>query len=438
MITRETPNRTEPTTMAPRLDLRRACAAALLLAATALAACDTKVVNPGRINDKYLEDQLAQPAIVNGAGRALASGINWVGYTGAAVAREIHPAGSTGSFGITPQWQRGQLETTDRDLNDQWEQTQRARWTAEHAAAVVEAAALSDTLLARSYIYAGFANRVLGDNMCDAVIDGSAKQANSEYWKRAEDYFTKAMAHGTAAQKQQAQAGRAQARIWLGKWTEAVADAQAIPTSFSYAIPYFDIGDQVQYNRIQWSVGTKPYRAHTEWNTWVEKYYADTKDPRVPYIKPLDASGKEMEGDAAIECCGKVPWYPEAKYTSPASPIRLASGREMRLIEAEAKLRDGDFAGALTLINAVRTDAKAPAVTATTLVDTWTLLKRERAIELWLESRRLGDLRRWSAANTPGALDPLEQVGAQSHLTKQDLCFPISPSEKDTNPNLQS
>ncbi|MBX6362772.1 MAG: RagB/SusD family nutrient uptake outer membrane protein [Gemmatimonadetes bacterium] len=436
MTTRSPSYRTEPTTMPSRLQRRLTRAAALVLLA-GLAACDTRVVNPGRINDQYLQDPGAQPAIVNGAGRALASGINWVGYTGAAVAREIHPAGSTGSFGITPQWQKGVLDPEDRDLNDHWEQTQRGRWTAEHAAAVVEAAPLNDTLLARAYIYAGFANRVLGDNMCDAVIDGGPKQPNSAYWTRAEEYFTKAMSHGTATQKLQAQAGRAQARVWLGKWSEAVADAKAIPTSFSYAIPYYNIGEDAQRNRIQWSVGNGPYRAHTQWNTWVEKYYADTQDPRVPYSKPLDKDGNPMLGDAAIECCGKVLWYPQQKYKTPDAPIRLASGHEMRLIEAEAKLRDGDFTGALALINEVRADAGAPPVTASTLVDTWTLLKRERAIELWLEARRLGDLRRWKADNTPGALDPLEQVGPQSHLTQQDLCFPIAPSEKDTNPNLQ-
>jgi starch-binding outer membrane protein, SusD/RagB family len=77
------------------------------------------------------------------------------------------------------------------------------------------------------------------------------------------------------------------------------------------------------------------------------------------------------------------------------------------------------------------------AVAATTLDEGWRLLKRERGIELWLEARRLGDLRRWKASNTPGALDPLESVGAGSHLARQDLCFPIARSERETNPNFR-
>ncbi len=68
--------------------------------------------------------------------------------------------------------------------------------------------------------------------------------------------------------------------------------------------------------------------------------------------------------------------------------------------------------------------------------EAWALLKRERGIDLWLEGRRLGDLRRWQEDNTPGALDPREVVGEASHLQVQDLCFPISKAERDRNPNL--
>jgi hypothetical protein len=110
----------------------------------------------------------------------------------------------------------------------------------------------------------------------------------------------------------------------------------------------------------------------------------------------------------------------------------------MRLIEAEPKLRGSDIPGAFTLINAVRTNAGATALAVPTAIDeAWRLLKRERGIELWLEARRLGDLRRWKENNTPGALDPLESVGTASHLTRQDLCFPIARSERETNPNLR-
>ena len=102
--------------------------------------CDTKVINPGPVNDVFLNERSAALAMVNGAGRALAQGINWIGYTGAAVSREIHPAGSTGSFGITQRWQTGDLTTDDNDISVHWEQAQRARWLAEETLRRMEAA----------------------------------------------------------------------------------------------------------------------------------------------------------------------------------------------------------------------------------------------------------------------------------------------------------
>ena len=421
-----------------------ALAAVLLIAPVA---CDTNVSNPGPVQDEFLNDRNAAAAMVSGAGRALSSGLNWISYTGAAVAREIHPAGSTGSFGISNRWQTGELGADDSDLDTHWEQAQRARWVAEEAIRRLEKAgdpppgslqtlAAYRNALQLAYLYAGFANRLLGENMCDGVIDGSGKLPNSVYFTRAESLFTKAIAvtGGTAAtiatQATAAYAGRAQARIYLGKWAEATSDAGQVAISFVYNMPYYNIGDDAQRNRIAWAMGNTPYRAHTEWSTWYYDYSQATKDPRVPITVT------SLLGDAAIECCGKVPFYPEAKMNTSASPTRLASGREMRLIEAEAKLRSGDVTGAMTTINTVRTNAGAPTITATTTDEAWRLLKRERGIELWLEARRLGDMRRWKATNTPGALDPLELPGAGSHLKQQDLCFPISTSERQTNPKL--
>jgi starch-binding outer membrane protein, SusD/RagB family len=423
-----------------------------LLLLAAVAACDTNVSNPGPVRDEFLVGEsvyAGASALVNGAGRAVATGMNWVGYTGAAVAREIHPAGSTGSFGITNRWQNGELSADDADLNDHWNLAQRGRWEAEEAVRrLVDAGppqagdpitvAQYNSFLQRAYLYAGFANRLLGENMCEAVFDGGAAQANLEYFLRADDHFTKAIAiSGTAAQLSAAYAGRAAVRVFLDRWTDAVADAGQVAIGFTFTMPYYDVGEDAQRNRIAWSVGNTPYRAHTQWSTWHYDYRAATSDPRVPITITT------LQGDAAIECCGRVPFYPEAKHSTSASPIRLTSGREMRLIEAEAKLRTGDWPGAMVSINQARANAFAGtpgapgAITATDLTDAWRLLKRERGIELWLEARRLGDRRRWAAANTPGALDPLEVPGAASHLARQDLCFPISRSERETNPNLQ-
>src|SRR5262245_6634124 len=243
----------------PLMHRTRIAGLALLLLAAPMA-CDTNVSNPGPVQDEFLNDRNAAAAMVHGAGRALSQGMNWIGYTGAAVAREIHPAGSTGSFGISNRWQNGELGSDDSDLDTHWEQAQRARWVAEEAIRRLEAAGPPSSVdlqtpaqykdkLQRAYRYAAYANRVLGENMCDAVIDGSGKLPNATYFTRAESLFTKAIAvtGGTAAtiasQATASYAGRAQVRVFLGKWPEAVQDAGQVAIAFVYSMPYYNIGD---------------------------------------------------------------------------------------------------------------------------------------------------------------------------------------------------
>ncbi|MBI4520993.1 MAG: RagB/SusD family nutrient uptake outer membrane protein [Gemmatimonadetes bacterium] len=123
------------------------------------------------------------------------------------------------------------------------------------------------------------------------------------------------------------------------------------------------------------------------------------------------------------------------------------SGREMRLIEAEALLVAGQWQQAMPIINQIRT-SKISTTTgkalepwpATTLAEAWTAFRRERGIELWIEGRRLNDLRRWKADKRPGSLHPLEDpANPKTYLSpNQALCIPISDAERETNPNLRT
>ncbi|MDZ7690650.1 MAG: RagB/SusD family nutrient uptake outer membrane protein [Balneolaceae bacterium] len=114
----------------------------------------------------------------------------------------------------------------------------------------------------------------------------------------------------------------------------------------------------------------------------------------------------------------------------------------MLLIQAEAEMVDGDWMAGMALINSRRDDVGVDNLDGkrTIAAEAWAFLKRERGIELWLEARRLGDLKRWEENDTPGALHPLEQAGNSAQELpldpERDLCFPISESEVDTNPNI--
>ena len=73
-----------------------------------------------------------------------------------------------------------------------------------------------------------------------------------------------------------------------------------------------------------------------------------------------------------------------------------------------------------------------------TLVEAWTLLKRERALDMYLDGRRLGDMRRWKANATPGTLDwpNFEAISVLFRTNVPSECIPISDGELNTNPNL--
>ena len=148
---------------------------------------------------------------------------------------------------------------------------------------------------------------------------------------------------------------------------------------------------------------------------------------------------------------GNVDWFPQAKFDEQEDPINLSSGWEMRLIEAEAILNgagSGAFADAVTLMNLRRTAinlATLPPITATSTAEAYTALKLERGIELWLEGRRLGDIRRWDANGTSGGISDVTDAiyltagvmdPTLSTLATNSRCWAIGDDEVETNPNF--
>lgn len=443
---------------------------AAALAAT-VGACSFEVVNPGPVEDDFLDNSDAHAAVVEGARRALSEGLNTVATTTSAVSREMFPSGSTGSFGISNFQQEGIIFWDDTHVS--WTTQQQARFLAEDAVRrFAESGEVENPgaypLSAEAALLAGFANRLLGENFCEAVIDGSEAQPSTVFLTRAEDWFTEAITIATAAGEQEiidaATAGRASVRVDLGDWAGAVADAQAVPEEFLYVAPYFPLA-QDQFNRIYWAGAGQPYLSVSVWNTQWEEYYATTGDPRVSWQwrslatgeifdafedgPPADEIAEATKGDAAVAIVedsipnGSVPFFQQTKHGSEGAPITLASKWEMNLIEAEAALLNGQVGPALDLMNLRRADLGIDELTAATLDEAWTLLKRERGIELWLEARRMNDIRRWQENNTPGDLSPLEDrsdprsfLREASRPGEAELCYPIPRNERESNPNL--
>jgi hypothetical protein len=330
-----------------------------LLAAAVLAvsACDTEILNPGPVEDQFLDSLLAHEGVVRGAQRDLSDALDQIAYWGAALTYEINPAGSTGSFGIPTEVQDGRFDT---DFEADWERAQRARWTAEdglrrfgEALAAIEGAPPAGDYapIAEAALTAGYANRLLGENFCEVTFDGGAVEAHTAAFSRAEGFFTQAITVGGAAGEDDivmaGYAARASVRAYLAtyglaNWADAAADAAMVTDNdFTWEAVYTTQDDD-QKNFISWAVGGEPYRAHTQWATFYEEYFTNTGDARVEWAVgdcPDCPDPLNPVGDAAVtKFGGNVLWYPQQKYDW-GDNINLSSGWEARLIEARPRQR---------------------------------------------------------------------------------------------------
>jgi hypothetical protein len=418
-------------------------------------ACDTSITNPGGAQDEFLDSLTAHEALVTGTRRSLAEAMDWTVYWSAAMTFEINPAGSTGSWGIESYIQAGRFNVDD---TGEWNETQEARWTAEDAVerfrrALAEIPGAPDFATydpaARALVFAGYANRLLGEMFCQVTFDGGPLRPHTDAFVRADSLFrdakTMTQAAGNTEFLTAAQAGRASvlanlATYGLASWADAAAEAAQVPDDFVFAVPY-SAQDDDQHNHTYWANANLPYRAHTTWGT----YWENVTDPRTPFRVATDTTG-----DAAVaKFGGLVPWYPQMKYDAVDSPIPLASGWEMRLIRAEAALDAGDLDEAATQMNVRRTNLGLPLfpVPFASVADGYTALKTERAAELWLQGRRMHDVRRWLENSVPGTfVDGNYRDGNQDNqfpnkvedLSSRARAYFVGLSEVETNPNVDS
>ena len=400
----------------PILTNFRRGAVTLTLAGLGLTACSFEVTNPGPLVDSDLNTPGAMPALVNGMGGDLSNAIGNYLTRGSLAAFELN---HSGNFAAERQFATGVIRP--EDVNGDWARMQQARWVAENGLVrmktVLGTNFETNPLTTRAYLYAGFANRFLGENVCETTIDGGRRVPSSEHFVRAESLFTRAItlarAQNNTALLNAGLAGRAQVLAWQNKWDAAVADAALVPAAFRHNAVF-----SINTTRENMDLATQTInrREVTVFNTvWV----AD-RDARVPYDTVRTATGGFQTGQD-----GATRFFRQRKYITLGDPVALARGTEMLLIRAEAALRNNDVAGAMTLINQGRTASTLPALTATTVDQAWTILMRERGAVLWLEGRRLWDLRRWLAS------------GRNTTLQGRSTCVPISLEEIGANPNLQ-
>lgn len=378
------------------------------------------VESPGRIADEDLATPDAIPGMIAGMKYDLSRAVDGMGEFLALAGMELFHGGSY-AWADVPRgiW-------TEEDIGGEWSNPQRARWVAESGLERLrEGELLTPEQFARSpfaaeaYVYAGFSNRIMGDNFCSSVIDGGEEVSNTVHYDRGIGQFTEAIAVATAAGRTDlvhaAYAGRAHMKAMTGDWAGGAADAAQVPTDFVF---YAEIDTEL---RNELTYETHNRFEYTVWGTYMEDH---PDDPRAPWEILYDNAGQVRRG-----ANGATFHYQQKKYTDPSSDVPLTKGTEMLILRAEAALRAGDIGAAYTHMNAVRAFHSMDALTpAASTADAWADLRFERGATLWLEGRRLGDLRRWAAEGAP-MMEP--------SLGSRQSCIPISQAERLSNPNLR-
>jgi hypothetical protein len=269
-------------------------------------------------------------------------------------------------------------------------------------------------MLTEARAYAGYAYLILGETMCDMTIDNGPKMTSLEVWTIAEQRFTDAIALATTLNdnslKNMAIAGRARARLDMGKLVDAAADARLIPAGFVRNAE-FTTSNQARENRVfnmtvanDFASVAPPYQNLT---------VNGAPDPRVK-VQNMNRLGQDQA----------TPFWRQLKVTAANSPLPIASYAEAQLILAEAST---DQVEKLAAINRVRALSSIAPFVGTVTDD---VVIEERRRQLFSEGQRYVDMLRKKL--------PFQTGTNRKGQTYSDLtCIPLPNVETQNNPNFQ-
>jgi len=314
--------------------------------------------------------------------------------------------------------------------------------------------------IAQMYMALGFTEMTAAENLCNGIpmtytsngiyTYGPQLTTDSVY-KLAAFYADSAIAFAkgtdviSTSVRQASLVLRARISVDQGQIAAAAAlvPASAVPTTFQYLLTF----DQTSGDNQIWSLNISQGRYTVSDSSDVGGTiknalpFASANDPRVPVIK--STSTKPFDGT--------TPLFLQQIWASRNDPVPLVSGIDARLIEAEARLQAGDFAGMMTILNALRTSAQtigakaipvmaALTTTPTTADSAATLFFREKGFWTFGRGQRLSDLRRMVRlyGRTQDQVFPTGSFSFKIPGASYgaDVNFPVTDNEL-TNPNFK-
>jgi hypothetical protein len=284
-------------------------------------------------------------------------------------------------------------------------------------------------LISIAAAYAGYSYVLLGEGLCtlafsrinpDRSIAYGGEISRDSTFKIAVNLFSEAIAAAQATSNTEilrmAYLGRARAKLNLGDYTGAKADALLVPAGFVKNATYS--ATVSRRNNLVFADNSSANRS----SSIGEPYRSMTGDPRVPVTSTTTTSATGIRH------------FYQTKYTSVSDAIPLATYEEAQLIIAEAEIRAGNLEAALPILTAERTRGAQGAFTGITQAEYMAELIDQRRRELFLESHHLGDVIRYGITLSPPAGTPYHFGGTYGN----QLCFPLPAAERLNNPLIGS
>lgn len=411
---------------------RKTGIAACLIGAVMLAGCDDllKVNDPGRFISDDLDNPAAWAAVANGPEGRLQQEYSGFVIFNALLGDEYFSTGTWGQYRdigngfIQPAGESAQatawmhIRTEAQEAYDRFER-------------LMGADVSSSVLAGRVRAVEGWTNLLLGMQSCEVVIErAGAVLPYTAAYEAAIPALTHAIQILQAAGSEGARhlnfarAGRARAHLYLGNLNEAAADAQAVSPGFVYDAIYSSQGASNAVVTLTTYVENKAAGMRPMWWAQVDTtgatdvfrdQFTNEVDPRVRIV----ARHTNRFGVDNI-----TRHYSQFKYQTRTDNIRMTSKQEMRLIEAEVLWRQGDYPGAMTILNALRADAGLSAVAnPNTEEGVRDVLLNERFAILFMEGHRATDLDRFDLVT--------ERLGANRARR-----FALPNAETQNNPSI--
>jgi hypothetical protein len=411
---------------------------AALVAALAVTACKDAltVQDPQRYTDEDLDSAL--PAVANGVEGAVHEVMDtYVVYQ--ALLADVYE--HTGTWQGYDEIDHGRFVYGAVDMDGTMNSLLRARWFSLDAEerfnrVLGEAEAASSPYLAQARLGGALANLYIGMAFCEAPVvpEGAAVPDTEVLQKAIEDFTTTistANAAGTPDIATAATAGRARANLLLGNYAAAATDAKAVPDGFSYDAK-FNAQSSNWVVTVTTATFNKAAGLQRKWWPLIDEDAGGPSFMRDPWTGEYDPR-IPVYFDGGIATDNITPHYSQWKYKLETDDIRMLHWEEMRLIEAEVLMRDGDFAGAMAILNALRDRVGlAPLLAPSNETEMRDYLLSERFAEMYMEGMRAVDLYRFGITKEIFAA----MNDAERPATGRPTKFSMTDTEALNNPNI--